>query len=192
MNLNYQEPAFNWPTLLFFLLVGYLCVFVEGRVMFFRDLMGAQVDLLPGLVVYGALGLPAAAALFSAGLFGLMYDALSANPLGTSMGALVLLTWMTLFYREVLLSDQFTTHWVLGFMASALAPVFSLLILYIAGEQPLLGVGSIWQWLIMSAGGGVLTPVWFRLFKRFESAFRYKEVPESMFRADREIERGRH
>ncbi|MGN6385007.1 MAG: hypothetical protein ACTHMT_02090 [Verrucomicrobiota bacterium] len=190
--MKYQDPEFNWPSFLFFFLVGYLCVFFEGRVMFFRDFMGAQIDFLPGLVMYGALGLSSGAALFSAAAFGLMYDALSANPLGTSMGALVILTWITLFYREVLLSDQFTTHWVLGFIASAFSPVLALVILYLLGEQPLIGIGSLWQWLIMAAGGGVITPVWFRVFRRFDAAFRYQEVPESTFRADREIERGRH
>jgi rod shape-determining protein MreD len=190
--MNYDEPEFNWVSILAFLLLGYLCVFVESRLMFFREFMGTQIDFLPGLIVYGALGLPGSVALFSAGVFGLLYDSLSANPFGTTMGSLIILAWITMQYREVLLSDQFTTHWVLGLIASAVAPAFSLFILYLAGEQPLTGAGTVWQWVIMSAGGGVITPVWFRLFRRFDSALRYQALPESAFRQDREMERGRH
>jgi rod shape-determining protein MreD len=190
--MNHDEPPINWLNVFVFTITAYVCTFAQARVMFFRDLLGSQIDFLPGLMVYASLAFPSYIAIGCAGILGILYDSLSANPLGTMMGTLVLLCCITLVYREVLLSDQFTTHWVLGLAASGLAPLFSLFILYVAGEQPLVGTGTLWQWAIMTAGGGVITPLWFRLFTRVDSALHYKEVPESTFRQDREIARGRH
>ena len=190
--MTHDEPQIDWLNVFIFSVVAYACTFAQARLMFFRDLLGSQIDFLPGLMVYGSLAFPSYVAVLCAAFFGLLVDSFSANPLGTMMGTLVLLSCITLIYREVLLSDQFTTHWVLGLSASGLAPLFSLFILYIAGEQPLVGPGTIWQWAIMTAGGGVVTPLWFRLFNRVGNALHYKEVPESTFRQDREIARGRH
>jgi rod shape-determining protein MreD len=189
--MTQDEPDVDWLNVFIFSVVAYTCTFAQARVTFFRDLLGSQIDFLPGLIVYGSLAFPSYIAVGCAAVFGLLYDSLSANALGTMMATLVLLSCITLLYREVLLSNQFTTHWVLGLAASGLAPVFALFILYIAGEQPLVGTGTLWQWAIMTAGGGVVTPLWFRLFNRVGSALHYKEVPESTFRQDREIARGR-
>ncbi len=60
-------------------------MFGEAAVPGVRHLLGAQVDLLPVLMVYTALnaGLPVIASL--AVLGGLGFDALSANPLGVTI-----------------------------------------------------------------------------------------------------------
>jgi hypothetical protein len=43
----------------------------------------------------------------------------------------------------------------------------------------------------MSVGGGLLTPVCFRLFDTLDHALVYRPVVEISFRLDREIKRGR-
>jgi hypothetical protein len=95
-------------------------------------------------------------------------------------------------FRELLLSEQVTAHLVLGMIASAIAPLISIIVLLGVGEEPLLGWASIFQWLILATGGGLATPVWFKLFNRLDRALRYKRAPEGGFRPDREIVRGRN
>jgi hypothetical protein len=46
-------------------------------------------------------------------------------------------------------------------------------------------------WLVLTMTGGSVTPVWFVIFRKVDKALHYQDVPESSFRADREIERGR-
>jgi hypothetical protein len=55
----------------------------------------------------------------------------------------------------------------------------------------LLGWGSIWQWLVMIAGGAAATPVIFALFDWCQHALGYQPQTETSFRPDREIRRGK-
>jgi hypothetical protein len=57
------------------------------------------------------------------------------------------------------------------------------------GQDPLLGWGSLWQWLVMTAGGAVATPVIFEFFNRCQHALGYQPQTEIAFRPDREIQR---
>jgi rod shape-determining protein MreD len=189
--MSRELPATNWVALSVFVTAGYAVAFAEARVTALRDLTGAQVDLLPGLMVYAAMAFRTEIILGCAALFGLFYDSLSTNVLGTSFTALAAIGLGAARFRELLLSDQFVTHWVLGLIASAVAPAISILALNLSGAEPLLGLGSIWQWAVMIAGGGLVTPLWFKLFNRLDDASRFKELPESTFRTDRQIARGR-
>ena len=45
----------NGITLLVFLITGYVIIFAQARMTFFRDFFGAQPDLLPGMIVYAAM-----------------------------------------------------------------------------------------------------------------------------------------
>jgi hypothetical protein len=69
--------------------------------------------------------------------------------------------------------------------------VLSVLVLLTIGQQPLLGWGSLWQWLVMTAGGAVATPVIFVLFDWCNHALGYQPRTETSFRPDRETRRGR-
>lgn len=182
----------HWLSLFLFLLTGYTLIFLQARLTAFRDFFGFQLDLVPGLVVYAAIHFHFFAAISCAALLGLLFDSLSANPLGTTAFALVAVTFLAAYFREILLSEEFTAQFVLGAAATAGAHLLAVLILLFMGRQPLLGVWSLWIWVLVSAGGGLLTPVWFKLFARLDDALRYKEAPESSFRADRQIARGRY
>jgi rod shape-determining protein MreD len=173
------------------LLAAFLAAFWEAAFSAIRHWLGAQVDLLPALMVYASLCSGLATMTLLAVLGGLFYDALSANPPGVSILPLFVAGVAIYSQRELILRDQPYAQFVLGLFASASVPVMTLLILLTAGHAPLLGWGSLWQWLVMSAGGAVAAPVFFQLFGMFDRALSYRRTTEPSFRADREIRRGR-
>lgn len=179
------------PTILI-LLAALLAVFGQSAFTGLRNLVGAQVDLLPALMVYTALTASPFMMITLAVVGGLFFDTLSVNPLGTSVLPLLAVGFLIQLRRDLLLREQVYAQFVLGLLASAIAPVISVLILLTLGKSPLLGWGSLWQWTVMSVGGGVAAPVFFFLFDRLNHALGYQRVVESSFRADREIRRGRN
>ncbi len=174
------------------LLAALLVVFFQGTFNGIRHLLGAQVDLLPALMVYAALTSGPVMMMTLAVFSGLLLDTLSVNPLGVSVLPLLLIGLLLQLRRDLLLRDQLYAQFVLGLIASALAPALTVVILLTLEQTPLLGWGSLWQWLVMSVGGGVATPVFFFLFDRLNHALGYQPIVESSFRADREIRRGRN
>jgi rod shape-determining protein MreD len=169
-----------------------LAVFVESAWDWPRSWLGAQIDLLPGLMVYVGLSAGLTGIILLAVVGGLSYDSLSANPMGVSVLPLLTVGVVIERFRHLILREQAYAQWVLGLGASAGAPLLTVLLLITLGSSPLLGPGSVWQWLVVSLGGAALTPLYFRLFDRLERALTYRPLRESSFRPDREIERGRH
>jgi hypothetical protein len=83
-------------------------------------------------------------------------------------------------------------QFVLGAAASALVPVLVVVLLLNGGKQPLIGWGSLWQWIVMTAGGAAATPVMFAFFAWCDRTLGYQPRSETSFRPDREIQRGRN
>ena len=173
------------------LCTAFLAVFLESTFNGVRHLLGAQIDLLPALIVYASLSARLPTVTLLAVLGGLGYDSLSANSLGVSVLPLFLIGLVLHQNRELVIREQVYAQVVLGFAASAAAPALTLLLLVNAGAEPMFGWKSLWQWLVMSVGGAVFTPLFFRFFDRFNQAFAYQPLPETSFRSDREIKRGR-
>ena len=75
----------NWLNTIFVLGAAFLAVFWEAAFGGVRHLLGAQVDLLPPLMVYAGLctGMTTVTLLALCG--GLWFDSLSANPLGVTV-----------------------------------------------------------------------------------------------------------
>jgi hypothetical protein len=142
-------------------------------------------------MVYASLcaGLTTVALLAVCG--GLFFDSLSANPLGVSILPLFAVGLAVCWRRELILRDQPYAQFVLGLGASATAPLLTVLLLLTAGYSPLLGWGSLWQWLVMSLGGAIATPVFFALFGWSERVLGHRPTSETSFRSDREIRRGK-
>jgi rod shape-determining protein MreD len=168
-----------------------LAIFLEATFNGIRRLLGAQIDLLPGLIVYASLTASIGTVAAVAVLSGLCFDAVSANPLGVTVLPLFLVGFLIHLKRQLILRDQPFAQVVLGLAASACVPLLTLLILWSTGAEPLIGWGSVWQWLVMSLGGAVATPIFFWLFGRVHRALHYQRLTETTFRPDREIERGR-
>ena len=173
------------------LAVAFLAVFGEATFPVLRHWLGAQVDLLPVLMVYAALNTDLATVSLLAVLGGLWFDALSANPLGISILPLYAVGFLICARRDLILRELSFAQLVLGTVASAAVPALSILLLLSGGKQPLIGWGSIWQWIVMVAGGAAATPLVFALFNWCNHALGYQPRTETSFRPDREIRRGR-
>jgi len=173
------------------LLVAFLAVFCESAFGGFRSLFGAQIDLLPALMVYAALsaGLPTVTA--TAVLGGLFFDSLSANPLGITVVPLFIVGFLISLQGDRSVRAQLFAQTVLGLSASAFVPAVALLLLLTGGHAPVLSWFSVWQWLVMTVGGTVATPALFLLFGWFDHMFTFRSATEMSFRPDREIRRNR-
>ncbi|HEY0455798.1 MAG TPA: hypothetical protein VGE41_05450, partial [Verrucomicrobiae bacterium] len=158
------------------ILAAYLAVYFETTFNGLRSFLGAQVDLLPSLMVYAGLssGWPTVTGLAIAG--GLFYDSQSANPLGTSILPLFLIGWVIQRYRGLILREQRFAQFILGAGASALAPLMGLLILINTDKQPLISWFSLWQWILMAVLGGASAPAWFWTFDKVSLALSYSRT----------------
>ncbi len=173
------------------LVAAFLAVFLESYYRGLRNLLGAQIDFLPALIVYASLSAGIFTVALLSALGGLWFDSLSANPLGISVLPLFVIGFAVHYFRDLILREQLYAQFLIGLAASAAAPLFTLLSLLGSGAEPLVNGWTLWQWLVMSLAGGAFTPVCFRLFGRLNRAFSYQPLPESSFRPDREIKRGR-
>jgi hypothetical protein len=173
------------------LAAAFLAVFAETVLSAPRSLLGAQIDLLPAIMVYAALnaGLPTISLLAIFG--GLWFDSLSANPLGISILPLFIVGFPICLRRDLILRDLPFAQFVLGATASALVPLLTLLMILSGSQNPLLGWSTLWQWLVMIAGGAVATPFIFSLMDWGNRALGYQPHQEAGFRPDREIQRSR-
>ena len=174
------------------LTAAFLTVFAETVLSAPRGLLGAQIDVLPAIMIYAALnaGLPTISLLAIFG--GLWFDSLSANTLGISILPLFIVGFPICLRRDLILRDLPFAQFVLGAAASALVPLLTLLMILSGSHDPLLGWGTIWQWLVMTGAGAVATPFVFSLMNWCNRALGYQPYQEASFRPDREIRRGRN
>jgi hypothetical protein len=181
----------NWLNTAFVLGAAFLAVFWEAAFSGVRHLVGAQVDLLPPLMVYAALSTGLTTVTLLALCGGLWFDSLSANPLGVTVLPLFAIGLAIYLKRDLILRDETFARLVLGLGASAAAPLLTLLLLLSLRQVPLLGWGTLWQLIVMSVGGAIATPICFELFGWLQRTLVHHHAVESSFRADREIRRGR-
>ena len=135
----------NWVHTAIILLAAWLIVYCQSAFNFVRQLVGTQINLLPALMVYTSLNAGFTSVTLLGVMGGLLFDALSANPLGVSVLPLFLPGFLLHQKRELLCREEILVHWVLGFGASLFVPLGSLVLLYGVGESPLLGWLSLWQ-----------------------------------------------
>jgi rod shape-determining protein MreD len=181
----------NWLQTVLVLGAAFLVVFWEAAFGGVRHLLGAQIDLLPPLMVYASLCTGITTVVLLAFCGGLWFDSLSANPLGVTVLPLFVIGLAIYLFRELILRDETFAQLVLGLGASVLAPLLTLLLLLTMGHTPLLGWGTLWQLVVLSAGGAVATPICFELFGWLQRTLVHRGDTASSFRPDREIRRGR-
>jgi hypothetical protein len=182
--MNFFKPAL-------ILSFAFLAVFGEATLSAPRHYLGAQIDLLPALMVYAALNADLVTLVLLAVMGGLWFDSLSVNPPGVSIVPLFLVGFPIYIRRELLLRSSAFAQLTLGLAASAIVPALALLILLNGGHEPLIGWGTLWQWFVMTVGGGLATPVIFQLGDWCGNALGYKLRTQVSFRDDREIRHGR-
>jgi hypothetical protein len=176
---------------LFLAAVVFLVVYWEAAFDGVRHLLGVQPDLLPSLMVYAALTQGIGGVVLVAVGGGLLFDALSANPLAVSVGPLFFTGLVVHAAREVILRDQPFAQAVIGAAAGFISCVLVLMTLLTLGETPILGWGTVWQLAVLTIGSGVAAPLWFVCFGWLHRTLAYRRAPETTFRSDREIRRGR-
>lgn len=181
----------NWYNTVSVLAAAFLAVFWEAAFSGLRHFLGAQLDLLPALVVYASLcgGLGTVCLLAFCG--GLWFDSLSANPLGISVLPLFIVGLGIFSARELILREQTFAQLTLGLGASFTVPVLTLGLLLTTGHAPLFGWGTLWQIIVMTVGGALATPICFAFFDWLQRTLVHSRRMESSFRPDREIRRGR-
>ncbi len=171
--------------------VCFLLVFAQSHALGLPRVMGVQVDLVPGFMVCVAMrcGVWALAGLALAG--GFFLDALSTNPFGVSVLPLFLVAWCVQGFQDLVLRDTLVARLALGFAAGALAPILTVFLIVAGGTEARLGLGVVWPVAVLAIMNAITTPVWFEFFGFLDRAFNYGAIPESAFRPDREIKRGR-
>ena len=169
----------------------FLVVFLQSTVVGFRNLIGAQPDLLPSLVVYASLSSGLTLGTLVAVCGGLWMDSLSWNPLGISLIPLFLVAMIIQQYRGLILRDQIYAQFVIGLISSAATPLAVLLLVLNTTRVPLIGWSSLWQWVVVALVGGVFTPAWFMFFGWLVGKLSYQSLPDPAARGSREIKRGR-
>jgi cell shape-determining protein MreD len=181
----------NWLPTIFIVAVTFLAVYLEASWDLPRHWLGTQVDLLPALMVYTSLTHGLGTIILLACCGGLWFDSLSLNPLGVSVLPLLLIGLCIYRSRDLLLRRNTFAQVVLGVMAGAAQPAGALFLLLNLGGAPALGWFSVWQWIVLAVGGGVLAPVCFEIFDRLHLALDYQPSVSVAFRSDRQIKRGR-
>jgi cell shape-determining protein MreD len=174
------------------LVIAYLAVFFEAYFRGLRSLIGAQIDLLPALMVCTGFRNNLSTVGATAIVSGLWFDSLSANPLGISILPLFLVGAAVHHWRDLILREQRRAQVLMGLAASAAAPLLTVLLLLTLGIEPLVDAWSIWRWLIMAMGVAIATPVFITLFDMIQRAFNYQPQRTTAFRPDREIKHGPH
>lgn len=173
------------------LVVTFLAVFWQAAFDGVRGLVGVQPDFLPPLIVYAALSCGLGSISTVAMVGGLLYDSLSLNPLGVSVLPLLLIGVGLHVSREFIMRTEFFAQVILGAGASLLAPSAVLMLLLTTGRTPVIGLGTLWQLMFLTATGAVTTPLLFKVFAQLHKAFAYSRLASGSFRHDREIRRGR-
>jgi hypothetical protein len=180
-----------WLNTILVLIGALLAVFWQTAFHGFRHFLGAQIDLLPALMVYASLSTGFVSVVLLAICGGLWFDSLSANPLGLSVLPLLFVGVALFSNRDLVLRDQLFARFFLGFVTSMVAPAFALVLLLTTSQNPLLGWGTVWQFLVMSIAGGIAAPLFFEMFDLLNRLLGPVPVSETSFRSDREIRRGR-
>jgi rod shape-determining protein MreD len=181
----------NWLKTAFLIAAAFLAVFWEAAFDGMRRLLGAQVDLLPPLTAYAAMHTDLSRTVMVAVCGGLFFDSMSATPLGVSVLPLLALGAMIYSVRELILKHELFAQGLVGLAVSTAAPVLTIILLLTMGHTPVIGWGSLWQLLLMSAGGAVALPLWVVFFEWLDKTFAHDHVQTPSFRPDREIRRGR-
>ena len=173
-------------------LIVYVLVYGQALPNFPGRVFETQLNLTPSFIVFAALNHPFHMAMLLSFFAGLATDSLSAQPLGTTAIPMLLISWVLFRRRDLILSEEFHPQFLLGFLATIICSVFSLLILLSMNERPLLGWVTPFQLLLTSVIGGLACPFWKWSFRKLDRALEYPAIPERAFSQTRTLDRGRH
>ena len=179
----------TWINAILLFAAAFLAVFWEAAFSGLRHILGAQIDLLPPLMVYAGLRASLATVCLLSFFGGICFDSLSANPFAISVLPLFVVGIAVYYFRELILRDQAFAQFVLGLLASIVVPALTLILLLTTGHPPVLGWATLWQLAVMGIGGACATPVVFVIFEWLNRALAHVPITQTSFRPDREIRR---
>lgn len=175
-----------------FIALALLAVFGTAAWDLPRRWLGSPLSLLPPVLICAALQESEGSWRWVAVVGGLARDTLSVDPLGASILPLYLAGWFLSAHRELLLSELAFAQAIMGVTLSAAVPLMTLGLAMTFGDVPLLGTRLLWQWLVLSVSGGLLTPVMFLIWRRVDAWYAHPVIETPSFRPDRGILRGRY
>lgn len=168
-----------------------ILVYAESVLDPLRDLLRAQPDLMPGLMLYAWLNFGPGWILAFAIWAGLCTCGVSQTPFAVTVLPLVVTGVLVFANRSVLVRELVPTQVILGFVAGAAVTLFQWVMLASAGYK----FGTVWQvvWpaFVSGLGSGLFAPAVWALLERLGAALAYREQTRPSFRPDREILRGR-
>lgn len=202
----------NWVHPISLILATWVAAFLQAMPWAARWGVGAPWDVLPAFVVYAAFSASLPTTTGVAVVAGLSHDALSSGPFGLSVVPLLTLGVALHRRRDLVLRESVWTQGALGAVATLASTVLALVLLWVFG--PLVATGPVapgylgdyraggdagpdwglpllWQALVVTVGGALVTPVVFRFFGWIDATFNYRPVAAATTRGDREIKRGR-
>ena len=133
---------------------AFLAVFGEATLSAPRSLLGAQIDLLPALMVYAALSADIVTLSLLAVLGGTWFASLSANPLGVTILPLMMVGFPIYLRRDLILRGLPFAQFVLGAAALAARPRMN------CAKNWSRKMNSRWRWIAkpMRNSGNIVTP----------------------------------
>ena len=137
------------------LLTALAAIFFESACQIPRNLTGAQIDPLPALMLVVAVRAPVMAISALAIMGSLWQSSLSSDPLGIGMLPLFMLGMLAHLNIKSIAYHHIGSRFALGAIAGALVPILTLCLLLLSGQQPMIGLYSLWQWVAGIIGNGL-------------------------------------
>ncbi|MGC8886614.1 MAG: hypothetical protein ACP5MG_05595 [Verrucomicrobiia bacterium] len=182
----------NYSHTIFLVIISYLAIALEATVLAsIRGWLGLNVDLLPAIIACSGLLSPIETVLSVSLIVGLMFDSISATPLGVTAISLAIPGLLIHLGQNLFIKNNWQTQFLSGLFAGAFQPLISLFLLLTMGHKPIFSIDSILFISISAVICGFFSPVVFRLLNWMDRTFNYTQVGTSSFRPDREIKRGR-
>ncbi len=182
----------NFSYTIFLLIIGYIIVALEITIFAqIRGITGFDVDLLPAVVACIGLISPIETMLIVSCIVGIMYDAVSLNPLGVTSFSLIIPGIMIYTVRHLFMPKQWQLQFLCGLFVGIMQPLISFIILLSMRRAPFFSVDVIMVITVSGLICGFVTPAIYKTVSWLDKTFNYKKVNKNSFRQDREIIRGK-
>lgn len=182
----------NFSHTIFLVMIGYLIIALNATLFGkLRAISGLDIQLLPAIVACSGLISSIETILLVSFIIGLMFDSISANPLGVTSISLAIPGVLIYSAQNLFVKNQWQTQFLSGVFAGLLQPLVVLFLLLTFGYEPVFSADSILILGLSALIGGFFTPWIFKFVNWMDKNFNYSQVKTSSFRPDREIKRGR-
>lgn len=182
----------NFSYTIFLLIIGYIIVALEITILAqIRGITGFDLDLLPSIVACIGLISPIETIILVSCIVGIMYDAVSLNPLGITSFSLFIPGIMIYTVRHLFMPKQWQLQFLCGLFVGIIQPLISFVILLTMRKVPFFSVDIIMVITVSGLVCGIVTPAIYKTVSWLDKTFNYRKVSKNSFSPDREIIRGK-